>query len=85
MAASGALFLLGSLPSVVPFAVMGSIDAALAWASALSLVGLFAVGVVKAYVARASWVKAGLENLIVAGVGGALAWVIGQLFDANVS
>lgn len=85
MFASGALFMLGSLPSVVPFAIAGDVAVALVWASALSLIGLFAVGVVKAYVARTSWVKSGLENLIVAGVGGAIAWGIGRLFDANVS
>lgn len=85
LAMSGGLFLLGSLPSVVPFAVAASATTALIWATVLSLIGLFAVGVVKAYVARTSWVRSGLENLIVAGVGGAIAWGIGRLFDANVS
>ena len=85
MFASGALFLAGSLPSVLPFIVTDDVGVALAWATALSLVGLFAVGVVKAYVAKTSWVKSGLENLVVAGVGGALAWGIGQLFGASVS
>ncbi|MFZ0014605.1 MAG: VIT1/CCC1 transporter family protein, partial [Acidimicrobiia bacterium] len=36
MAASGGLFLLGSLPSVVPFAVSDSASAALVWATVLS-------------------------------------------------
>ena len=85
MLASGVLFLVGSLPSVLPFAIAGSTTTALIWATVFSLIGLFAVGVVKAYVARTSWVKSGLENLVVAGIGGALAWGIGRLFDANVS
>lgn len=85
MVMSGVLFLLGSLPSVLPFAIAGSATVALVWATVLSLIGLFAVGVVKAYVARTSWVKSGLENLIVAGVGGALAWGIGRLFDTTVA
>lgn len=85
MSASGGLFLFGSLPSVMPFAIAPTVGTALAWATVLSLIGLFAVGVVKAYVARSSWVRAGLENLIVAGVGGAIAWAIGRLFDANVA
>lgn len=84
MAASGGLFLLGSLPSTVPFAVAESTAVALAWATALSLIGLFVVGVVKARVARTSWVRSGLENLVVAGVGGIIAWGIGQVFDAAV-
>ncbi len=85
MAMSGGLFLLGSLPSVLPFAIATDVTVALIWASALSLIALFLVGVVKAYVARTSWVISGLENLLVAGVGGAIAWGIGRAFDANVS
>lgn len=85
MAASGALFLLGSLPSVVPFAVMSSAGGALVVATILALIGLFAVGLVKASVARTPRVVSGLENLIVAGVGGAAAWGIGQIFGTTVS
>ena len=85
MVMSGGLFLLGSMPSVVPFALAGSASVALAWATVLSLIGLFSVGVVKAYVAKTHWLRSGLENMIVAGVGGAMAWGIGRLFDATVS
>jgi VIT1/CCC1 family predicted Fe2+/Mn2+ transporter len=85
MIMSGGLFLLGSLPSVVPFAIATSTTTALIWATILSVIGLFVVGVVKAYVASTSWLRSGLENLIVAGVGGAIAWGIGRLFDANVA
>lgn len=84
MAASGALFILGSLPPVVPFFFAGSVTTGLVWATVLSLVGLFLVGVVKAYVARNSWIRSGLENLIVAGVGGGAAWGIGYLFGTTV-
>jgi VIT1/CCC1 family predicted Fe2+/Mn2+ transporter len=84
MGASGALFLLGSLPSVLPFAIAESTTTALVWATVLSLIGLFVVGVVKARVARTSWMRSGLENLVVAGIGGVLAWGIGQMFDAAV-
>jgi VIT1/CCC1 family predicted Fe2+/Mn2+ transporter len=85
MIASGVLFLAGSLPSVIPFVIFTSVGTALVWATVLSLIGLFGVGVVKAYVAKTSWITSGLENLIVAGVGGAIAWGIGQLFGANVA
>ncbi|MGD2060214.1 MAG: VIT1/CCC1 transporter family protein [Acidimicrobiia bacterium] len=85
MAMSGGLFLFGSIPSVLPFALAGSTSTALIWATVFSLAGLFAVGVVKAYVARTSWIVSGLENLIVAGVGGGIAWGIGRLFDANIA
>jgi VIT1/CCC1 family predicted Fe2+/Mn2+ transporter len=79
MAASGGLFLVGSLPSIVPFLLLDSTTAALVWATVLSLGGLFIVGVVKARVTKSHWLKAGLENLVIAGVGGLLAWWIGDL------
>jgi len=78
MLASGALFLVGSLPSILPFLVFESSRTALIWATVLAMTGLFIVGVVKARVARHNWFKAGMENLVVAGVGGLLAWWIGD-------
>lgn len=84
MAASSGLFLLGSLPSVVPFLLFESVTTALVWATILSLIGLFSVGVVKARVAKTPWIRSGLENLVIAGLGGVIAWVIGQMFDAAV-
>ncbi len=85
MAMSGGLFIVGSLPSIVPFVVFDSTTVALAWATVLALAGLFAVGVVKAKVARHSWVRSGLENMIIAGVGGLLAWWIGGLVGSAMS
>jgi len=85
MLMSGGLFLLGSMPSVLPFVFADSTSVALTWATVLSLIGLFTVGVVKASIARTHWLRSGLENMIVAGVGGAIAWGIGRLFDTTVS
>ena len=84
MAASGLLFLAGSLPAVVPFILVSDTTTGLAWAVLLSLAGLFGVGVVKARVAKTSRLRAGLENLVIAGVGGLVAWLIGQAFGAAV-
>jgi VIT1/CCC1 family predicted Fe2+/Mn2+ transporter len=78
MLASGALFVVGSVPVVLPFFVFDSANVALAWASVLALTGLFVVGVVKARVARHSWLTSGLENMIIAGIGGVIAWLIGS-------
>ena len=85
MVASGLLFLVGSVPSIGPFILMPSVAGALGMATVLALGGLFAVGVVKGYVAKTSRIRSGLENMVVAGVGGALAWVIGQAFGTTVS
>lgn len=85
MAASGLLFLAGSLPSVVPFALLDSAGAALAWATTLTLAGLFVVGVVKASVANSHKVRSGLENMVIAGLGGLVAWFIGDAVGARLA
>lgn len=84
MAISGVLFLAGSTPSVVPFAFGLRPTVGLAIASVLSLLGLFLVGVVKARVVDAGRIKSGLENLVIAGVGGVLAWYIGDRIGTAV-
>lgn len=85
MAASGLLFLLGSLPSVLPFVLIDSTGTALIWATGLSLAGLFLVGVVKARVAKSHWLRSGFENMAVAGVGGVIAWAIGNAVGATLT
>lgn len=85
MAASGLLFLVGSLPSVVPFVLIDSTSTALIWATALSLAGLFLVGVVKARVAKSHWLQSGFENMAIAGVGGVIAWAIGNAVGATLA
>lgn len=85
MAASGVLFLLGSLPSVLPFALLGETGPAVVWASILTLTGLFVVGVIKATVARTGKVRSGLENMVIAGFGGLAAWALGDLLGNGLA
>jgi len=85
MAASGGLFLVGAMPSVVPFVIFDTTATALTWASVLALGSLFVVGVVKASVAKTNKVKSGLENLAIAGVGGVIAWVIGTAVGGTLA
>lgn len=85
MAASGLLFLLGSLPAVLPFAFASSTGFALTLASIFSLSGLFLVGVVKALVVEKNWLVAGLENMVVSGLGGIAAWYIGDAVGAGLA
>lgn len=79
MAASGLLFLAGSIPVIAPFAIIDDITTATIWSSALTGVGLFLVGAVKARVSRISMVRSGLENMVIAGLGGVGAWFLGDL------
>ena len=84
MTASGLLFLAGSLPSVLPFLVFQDSGLALAWATVLALGGLFVVGVVKARVTKGNWFTSGAENVVIAGVGGVVAWAIGNAIGATL-
>ena len=85
MVASGGLFLVGALPSVVPFAVFDTTGTALAVATVLAFASLFVVGAVKASVAKTSKIRSGLENLVIAGVGGVIAWAIGTAVGATIT
>ncbi|MFP5331341.1 MAG: VIT1/CCC1 transporter family protein [Acidimicrobiia bacterium] len=75
---SGILFFLGAMPSVVPFALVQATSTGLWWATVLSGIGLFAVGVAKTRVTRTNPVIAGIENLLIAGVGGVVAYYVGD-------
>lgn len=77
MAYSGLLFLVGSASSVVPFLIVDSPGAGFLWAGVFTAIGLFTVGVMKARVARTNAVASGAENLIIAGVGGVIAYLVG--------
>jgi VIT1/CCC1 family predicted Fe2+/Mn2+ transporter len=82
---SGFLFTLGSLPSVLPFAIenvtakMGLVCAAVA-----TTLSLFLVGGIKTWATRGNCWNAAAENLIVAGLGGLVAYFVGKFFDGIV-
>lgn len=78
---SGLLFLGGSLPSVLPFLFIDSTNLGLTVAAVLTSIGLFAVGAVKTVVTRTNPIKSGLENLVIAGIGGVIAFWVGGLVD----
>ena len=84
MAMSGLLFLAGASTSVLPFFFTNNTTVGLWWAAVLTAGGLFTVGMVKSMVARTSAVRAGLENMVIAGVGGVLAWIVGNLVESGV-
>lgn len=84
MAISGVLFFLGSLPSILPFIFFEDVQSALWAATFLSLLGLFLVGVMKARVTKGGWTKSGLENMVIAGLGGVAAYFIGVVIGTSV-
>jgi len=84
MILSGVLFLGGALPSVLPFLFVESTNLGLTIAAILTAAGLFAVGAVKTVVTKTNPVKSGLENLVIAGIGGIIAYYIGALVDGAI-
>jgi vacuolar iron transporter family protein len=77
------LFAIGSLPSVIPFIFSGDEPLmGLAVACIFSLSSLLLVGVVKSWATRGDWVSAAVENFVIAGFGGILAYATGAAFDA---
>jgi len=84
MILSGLLFLGGSLPSLGPFLFIESAALGLTVAAALTAIGLFAVGAVKTVVTQTNPIKSGLENLVIAGLGGVVAYYIGSAVEGAI-
>jgi VIT1/CCC1 family predicted Fe2+/Mn2+ transporter len=82
---SGGLFLAGSIPAVVPFLFPVNRVWGLVIAAALAGICLFAVGVVKTFVTRTNPIRAGLQNLLVAGLGALVAFGVGRLVGVTPS
>lgn len=82
---SGLLFLAGSVPSVLPFLFTDSTSLGLTIAAVFTAIGLFAVGAVKTIVTNTNPVKSGLENLVIAGIGGFVAFFIGRGVDGVIA
>jgi VIT1/CCC1 family predicted Fe2+/Mn2+ transporter len=82
---SGGLFLLGALPSVLPFAFVSSAPRGLVIATIGAVIGLLVVGAVKTWATRGDPLRAAFENLLVAAGGGGLAYGVGVLFNRLVN
>ncbi|MDH5373317.1 MAG: VIT1/CCC1 transporter family protein, partial [Acidimicrobiia bacterium] len=82
---SGVLFLLGSLPSVIPFAVAENPNTGLLAAAIGAVLGLLIVGAIKTWATRGEPLRAAVENLLIAGLGGGLAYWVGVGFDRLVN
>lgn len=74
---SGALFFIGSLPSLIPYAICIDPMNALLLATSCTCVALLVVGVVKSFVTRMNWFHSSVENFVIVGLGGLFAYFIG--------
>lgn len=79
------LFILGSLPSVLPFIFSGhSPTNGLIAAAIGTIVCLMLVGMIKTWATRGKMCAAAIENLVIAGCGGGAAYGIGLMFDTII-
>jgi len=83
--ASGLLFLVGALPSVIPFAMWDNTTPAILAAAVLSGIGLFFVGAVKTLQTKKNWLISGLENLTLGLAAGVLSFFVGKAFDSLIA
>ena len=82
---SGLLFFCASLPCLIAFSPLGmSPHQCLFVASVATLGALLAVGGMKTWATRGSCLEAAMENLIVAGVGGCLAYTVGSSIQCMI-
>lgn len=77
-------FVIGSLPSVIPFAFDVSSTVGLIYAASFTILSLLIVGFVKTWATRGNCWTAAAENLIIGGCGGGIAYGVGLLFDSIV-
>jgi|UniRef100_A0A8J9X818 VIT1/CCC1 family predicted Fe2+/Mn2+ transporter len=77
-------FLLGTLPSVLPFVFLDDPTVGLIVAAVIATLTLLLVGAIKTWATRGSAWMAALDNLVITGCGGTFAYGIGLFFDAVV-
>lgn len=83
--ASGALFVAGAAPSIIPFAVFDNTTTSLLAAVVLVSIGLFLVGAVKTLQTKKGWLTSGLENLGLGLAAGVLSFYVGRGFDSLIT
>jgi VIT1/CCC1 family predicted Fe2+/Mn2+ transporter len=76
---SSALFLVGSLTSVVPFGITSDMQTATTAAVVGCGIGLFLIGGVKTVATAQNWILGALENLFFGAAGAGISWYIGTL------
>lgn len=74
-------FIIGSLPSVVPFACTSDPRAGVIAAAVLCCIACFAVGAIKTITTKGNLWTSGIENLFFAGAGAGLSYGIGALYE----
>mmetsp|Transcript_13136 Transcript_13136/g.24683 ORF Transcript_13136/g.24683 Transcript_13136/m.24683 type:complete len:267 (-) Transcript_13136:420-1220(-) len=79
------LFILGALPSVLPFIFSGEKPIkGLITSACITILALLMVGAIKTWATRGNCFVAAVENLVIAGFGGGIAYGVGYLFESVI-
>jgi predicted membrane protein (TIGR00267 family) len=81
----GLAVIVGSLPPVLPYVFIHRPPSALVWAIGLAIVAAFGLGSLKAAVGKTSWLKSGLQFLVVTGIAIVIGIVAGHGLAALLS
>jgi len=79
---SAGSFVIGSLPAIIPFFVLKSIQEALSFSAVLVLFFLFVLGVLKSKVTKVHWLKSGLETLFIGAISCSAGFFLGRLANS---
>lgn len=82
---SGGVFIVGSLTSVVPFVIVKYPTDGIIAAAVITGVTLVLIGGLKTWATRGNIIYASVENLVISGIGAAIAYGVGLAFDNMVS
>jgi predicted membrane protein (TIGR00267 family) len=80
----GIAFVIGSLPPVLPFLFVSKTSTGIFFAAILSMLSLFAVGAIKASIAKVNQYKSGAENMLLGAIGASITYLIGLLVGTTL-
>jgi VIT1/CCC1 family predicted Fe2+/Mn2+ transporter len=81
----GVAYLAAAIVPLWPYAVLPLMRPALVTGLACTLVALFALGLVSATVARQSWLRGGIQVLLIGAASAGVGFAIGRVVTAIVS
>ena len=70
--------MIASIIPILPFVLLDVTPAAIS-AMLASIAALFGIGVIKAVFTRSSWVRSGMENLVIGTLAATATYLIGKL------
>lgn len=82
---AGGTFLIGAAIPILPFLASTDPRNGLLFSVGLTFAGLFGVGLAKTRITHTPGIRAGMENMLIAGVGAVAAWWVGRLIDIGLS